>query len=250
LLGWNVTRRRVLYFDGEFSGPTLQKRLLLFEPKTKGYLTVLTPDLWHLRQKMMPNLADEATRTWLDAQIEKGKYDVVILDSLSTLIRGAEENDATAWEPIQHWILQHRGHGRAIIFLHHQGRSRMPRGTSKREDIVETVIGLRKDYDLSTDTDSAFQLSFDKSREFYGKQAQPMLIRLSTQTGHVEWSHELMRDLTRDKVQELWKAGVKQKEIAKEVGLSQPRVSQIIMELRKELGSQEDGNASKKKIRV
>ena len=249
LMGWKVSRRRTLYIDGELSAPSLQKRLRLLGPEADD-LTVLTPDLWHRHHKLMPNLADEATRDWLDQQIEAGGYDVVILDSLSTLIRGIEENDATAWEPIQHWILKHRGHGRSVIFMHHQGKSRKPRGTSKREDIVESVLGLRKDFDLSTDTDSAFVLEFDKAREFYGAAAQPLIIRLSTETGRVEWTCETVRDHTRERIRELWKAGWKQKDIAKEVGLSQPRINQIIAVLRREDHYDDADKRKKEKISV
>lgn len=239
LLGWEVNERRVLYVDGELSGPALQKRLKLMGPGTDN-LTLLTPDLWQVKRKLMPNLADEDARNWLDQQIEGGQQDVVILDSLSTLIRGVEENDAGAWEPIQTWILEHRGHGRSVIFLHHQGRSRQPRGTSKREDIVESVIGLKKRSDLSGDTDTAFELVFDKSRDFFGVAAQPLIIRLSTQSGQVQWTHETVRDHTREHIRKLWEAGVKQTDIAKEVGLTQPRVSQILTELKREGNTQRE----------
>jgi putative DNA primase/helicase len=243
LLGWEVNERRVLYVDGELSAPALQKRLKLMGSGTDN-LTLLTPDLWQVKRKLMPNLADEDTRNWLDQQIEAGQHDVVILDSLSTLIRGVEENDAGAWEPIQIWILEHRGRARSVIFLHHQGRSRQPRGTSKREDIVESVIGLKKRSDLSGDTDTVFELTFDKSRDFFGAAAQPLLIRLSTESGQVQWTHETVRDHMREQIRKLWKASVKQKDIAKEVGVSQPRVSQIVQELRREENARQERKIS------
>jgi putative DNA primase/helicase len=156
---------------------------------------------------------------------------VVILDSISTLVRSGIENEAESWAPIQDWLMQHRWDGRAIILIHHEGKGGKPRGSSKREDVLDTMIRLKKD-DQFTGDESLFQLTFTKARDFCGDDAAPMLIRLATDNGQVTWSHQKARDAQAEKILEMYKTGSKGKEIAKEVDLSRGRVSQIIRQLR------------------
>ena len=50
---------------------------------------------------------------------------------------------------MQAWLLRLRRQGVAVLLVHHAGRSGNPRGTSKREDVLDTVIQLKhpEDYD-------------------------------------------------------------------------------------------------------
>jgi len=53
---------------------------------------------------------------------------------------------------------------------HHEGRNTgYQRGTSKREDALDSMIGLKKRDGLDTEDTSAFELKFTKAREFYGR---------------------------------------------------------------------------------
>jgi putative DNA primase/helicase len=54
---------------------------------------------------------------------------------------------------------------------------------------------------------------------------------LSTQGGVVRWRRESVKDNTRERVAELRKQGWKQTDIAKELGLTKGRISQIVKEL-------------------
>ena len=71
-----------------------------------------------------------------------------------------------SWRAIQDWSLTHRARGRAVIYLHHHGRSGNPRGTSAREIVLDARIKLVRDAELTTETETAFKLEFPKAREF------------------------------------------------------------------------------------
>jgi putative DNA primase/helicase len=145
LLGWKVHKKvRVLYVDGELSGEELQSRLKLFGRQPEN-LSILSRHWLHVHEQELPDLGQEEGRTYLDRQIERSQADVIILDSISTLVRSGIENDAESWAPIGDWQLMHRWAGRSIIYLHDEGRSGNPRGTSKREDPFNTEIRLRED---------------------------------------------------------------------------------------------------------
>ena len=71
-----------------------------------------------------------------------------MLDNLSTLVNGGRENDAESWDEMQGWLLQLRRRG--VTVLSSTTRvGRKARGTSKREDMLDTVINLKRpeDYD-------------------------------------------------------------------------------------------------------
>ena len=73
--------------------------------------------------------------------------DVLLLDNRSTLLGGAGENDADEWYPVQSWLLGLRRRGITVILAEHTGRNGLPRGTSRREDILDAVIVLRRPAD-------------------------------------------------------------------------------------------------------
>ena len=47
------------------------------------------------------------------------------------------------------------------------------RGTSRKEDILNTVISLRKPPDYSPAQGARFEVHYEKARGFYGKDAEP-----------------------------------------------------------------------------
>ena len=153
------------------------------------------------------------------------------MDSLSTLVRSGVENEAESWGPIQDWLLKHRWEGRTIILIHHEGKGGKPRGSSKREDVLDTMIGLRKKDDQCTQDESVFELTFSKARDFFGDDAEPMLIKLKVSNGQVSWAHETVHDARLERIRELRAGGMKQKDIAKELGMTAGRVSQLMKEV-------------------
>lgn len=235
LMNWTVEKvAKVLYVDGELPGKHLQKRLRQLGPETPN-LMLLSPDMFRVRGKMMPDLGGEAGRDFLDAFIERHHIDLVILDSLSTLIRTGFENDADQWAPIQEWALGHRSRGRTIVYLHHEGRSGKARGTSKKEDVLDTMIGLRSRPELVKGNESVFDLTFTKSREFFGDDAKRLVMKLAIgEDGLVRWSSQTAEQDKKERVKELRAQGWKNVDIAKELGLTAGRVSQIMKELKLE----------------
>ena len=229
LLGWScLNSAKVLYVDGELPGQFLQDRLKKFPASPSGMFHLLCRDTYLLNKQAMPDLGEPKGRQELDRVIAECEPSVVIFDSISTLVRTGQENEAESWAPVQDWLLEHRWQGRTIILVHHEGKSGKPRGSSKREDVLDTMIGLKRRAEDSSDKDSVFELTFTKARDFYGADAASMLIKLSITDGGVNWRHELVRDAQRDKVRELKDAGFKQKQIAKELGITPGRVSQIV----------------------
>ncbi|MGY3496615.1 putative DNA primase/helicase [Bradyrhizobium sp. USDA 4502] len=234
-LEWKVNARgRVLYVDGELPASVLQNRLRHFEwDGCEDDLLILTPDIFHQRGRFMPDLGDPEGRDQIDAIVGQQGIDLIILDSLSTLQRsGGEENAAESWINIQNWALKLRSQGRSIIFVHHEGRNNKPRGTSKREDTLDTMIGLSPLPNADSNDCTTIQLEFTKHRGFFGAETAPRVLQLSTETKRAVWSAATGPKSNRDRVFELRDQGMQAADIARELNITRGRVSQILNEPR------------------
>lgn len=147
-LGWAAERPAgVLFIDGEMPAVVLQER---FAAAIRGMgmskggddppLYILTPDL------LEENVPDLSTITG-QHEINKVLTDdieLIIVDNLSTVCSSIEENGGDSWVVVQQWARQQRRAGRSVLFVHHDGKTGQQRGSSRREDILDMVIQLRR----------------------------------------------------------------------------------------------------------
>jgi putative DNA primase/helicase len=170
----DVGCRRVLLLDGEMPAALLQERLQTitgssqFTPPLPEYLRIAAADL---RRDGLPDLADPAAQQFYADIVADA--DLVIVDNLSTLCRNLKENDADSWTPVQNWMLAQRRAKKSVLAFHHDGKSGQQRGTSRKEDVLDTVIGLRKPPDYQADQGARFEIHFEKTRGFFGPEAEP-----------------------------------------------------------------------------
>jgi AAA domain/Helix-turn-helix domain of resolvase len=177
-LKWKADRpHKVLYLDGEMPGSQVQERgqLLLNGESTSGNLIIVTPDL---QPDPMPNLATEQGRARLEPLLPG--VDALAIDHLTALIRcHGEGGEGQLWiDQVQPWLLEKRRAGLAILLDHHSGKGGSQRGTSVREDILDVIIKLEQ---VGEERDGAhFNVVFEKTRGFYGKEAETFEARLQT----------------------------------------------------------------------
>src|SRR5262245_34452334 len=173
-LDWKAPQpRRVLLIDGEMAADALQDRLRKVvnnsqaQPPLPTYLRIAAADI----AGGLPDLSDiEAQKRYDEVVADAG---LVVVDNLSTLCRSLKENEADSWTPVQNWALSLRRKGKSVLLVHHDGKSGGQRGTSRKEDVADTVIGLRKPPDYSPDQGARFEVHFEKTRGFHGDEAKP-----------------------------------------------------------------------------
>ena len=173
----------------------------------------------------LPDLADRTAQQFYDDIVADAHC--VAVDNLSTLCRSLKENDADSWAPVQSWVLSLRRQGKTVILLHHGGKSGTQRGTSKKEDVLNSVIALRRPPDYSADQGARFEIHFEKSRGFHGQEAAPFEARLIEN----QWSIANIR--TGDDqatLQALHKQGLSIRIIAERTGLSKSTVQRRLGE--------------------
>ena len=225
-LKWHAPKpRRVLVIDGEMPAITLQDRLLAISQgstlklPSDDYLRILASDL---ERNGLPDLSSVDGQQRYDAII--GEADLIIVDNISTLCRSGRENDAESWLPVQSWALAQRRANRSVLFVHHGGKGGAQRGTSRKEDVLDSVVSLRRPEDYSPAEGARFEVHFEKSRGFTGTDAEPFEAAL-TISG---WAVRDLNDALEDRVMALKEDGLTQREIATEIGKSLGTVNAIL----------------------
>ena len=230
-LGWKAGKaRKVLYIDGEMPGSALQDRLAAIVAASEvqpapGMLNIVTPDL---QPGAMPDLATREGQDAINGVI--GDVEVVILDNLSCLARGSgRENDAESWLAVAEWALAMRAQGRSVVFIHHSGKSGTQRGTSKREDLLDTVICLKRPCDYNPADGAVFEIHYEKARNLLGTDTDSIEAKLATnECGLQAWTLRKVSATNFDKVVALAKEGLTQPEISMELGINRSNVSRAV----------------------
>jgi putative DNA primase/helicase len=171
----------------------------------------------------LPDLADPGAQQFYRDVVADA--DLVIVDNLSTLCRGLKENDADSWTSVQSWALSLRRTGKSCLFIHHGGKSGKQRGTSRKEDVLDTVIGLRRPPDYLPEQGARFEVHFEKSRGFHGPDAEAFETRLVGD----QWAITAIKaGDDPDTIQALRKQGMSVRDIAERTGVSKSTVQRML----------------------
>jgi ribonuclease D len=166
----------------------------------------------------MPNLSDPSGQESVDLYADNAE--LIIVDNLSTMARSGKENEGESWLPLQEWALRHRAQGRAVLFIHHAGKGGQQRGASRREDVLDTVISLRRPAEYDPVDGAKFELHFKKSRNLTGNEAQPLEVQLHGDGKKITWESKPAEAGIIDRLDALVKDGASRAEIQGELSLS------------------------------
>ena len=232
LLRWQAPRqRRVLYVDGEMPLVSLQERLRAI---SMGLGAVIPNDGFRV-------LAADSTENGLSIGSEEGQraldpllsdVDLVIFDNLSTLCTTGSESASDAWVPMQNWLLKLRRQGIAVLLVHHAGTNGRQRGTSRREDALDTVIGLRRPEDYSAEQGARFEVHFEKLRHRVdGDAAVPFEAKLealsASESDGVRWCDSDLRPPVLKQAAVLFQDGLSVREVAATLRISKTEAGRL-----------------------
>ncbi|MEH2576508.1 AAA family ATPase [Bradyrhizobium sp. AZCC 1708] len=233
-LRWEAQKpRSVLYVDGEMPQQALQERIKALQAGSirgpdAGAFKFLCMDAQELGQTI--NLADAKHQRKLNGFLNDVSF--LVLDNMSTLMNGGPENDAESWDSMQAWLLQLRRKGVTVLIVHHASRGGNARGTSKREDVLDTVIQLKHPSDYSPADGARFEVHLTKARGIFGQDAEPFEAKLVMDPeGKAVWT---CTDLGEDDNEEmeqiltLAKAGNSVREIASQIDKPKTVVHRIL----------------------
>jgi putative DNA primase/helicase len=225
------TPRKVLFVDGEMPLVVMQERLAKIVNSTEAdsikddNLLIITPDMQN------QGISDLST---LEGQrsIEEHLKDVklLILDNHSALCRRGRENESESWIPLQEWFLTLRRRGISVLLIHHSNKAGGQRGTSRKEDLLDTVITLRKPESYDPKEGARFEVHYEKARGFHGEEAAPFEAALKEDNGKFIWTVQSIENIQLDQILSLHKEGLTQREIAEELGLGLGTVNRKLKE--------------------
>ena len=162
-------------------------------------------------------------------------FSLIVLDNLSTLCRGGVENEAESWSVVQDWMLSLRRRGISVLFVHHAGKGGTQRGTSRREDVMDSILRLQHPNDYAAADGARFEVHYEKARGVAPGEAVTFEARLETVDGATVWSLKDLDDRTTEQVAELHnEGGLSQRELAKELGISKSAANRHMKKAREQ----------------
>jgi hypothetical protein len=175
---WTAPRPgRVVYVDGELPAGVIRDRMTTAKRGRSGggladdAIRIIAADM---QPDGLRSLDSAEGQRDLDPYLDGA--DLVIFDNLSALTR-CRENEADDWGPFQGYLLSLRRRGHSALLVHHAGKGGQQRGTSRREDVLDSVIALRKPEGHDPRHGAAFEVHFEKARGFWGDDAAPFGLR-------------------------------------------------------------------------
>lgn len=234
-LRWSAEKPAgVLFIDGEMPASVLQERISYIiagmDTNKEAPFFIITPDL---QKHIMPDLSTLDGQQQIEPLITDD-IKLIVVDNISTLCRTGPENKGDAWVPVQEWALRMRAKGKTVLLVHHDGKSGQQRGTSRKEDVLDTVIQLKHPANYTPDSGAIFEVHFRKSRGFFGKDVKPFEARLETSREGNVWVTQSLENSQKDQVKRLLADGYQQKDIADELGISRGYVSKLVKQIKAE----------------
>jgi hypothetical protein len=223
-LGWRGRGRcRVVYLDGEMAALDIQKRLALFGP-TPDNLEFLVADLE--RSSGIPDLGTTRGQSQL-LDLCNVLPDLLVIDNLASLC-GFKTRDPDPWRKLERFLLLLRRKKTAVLIVHHANKQGLQRGTSRREDLVDLVMAIRRPSDYKPSEGARFELHFEKTRQLHGTAIDPIEARLAIGydgRGHWSWTKTEAHEL--DRVATLLRQGLNPNQIARELGISKSKAYRL-----------------------
>ncbi|MDR4470665.1 MAG: AAA family ATPase [Nitrospira sp.] len=225
----------VLYVDGEMQLDELRTRAtaLMSQPPIAS-LEFLTSQLVYQRcggKDLI--LTDKSMRQEVDKILDaRPDIRVLILDNISCLFSGIDECSKEDWEPVNTWLIRLRHRGLATVLVHHAGKDGKQRGTSGREDSLDTVIRLSKPAGADDQEGCHFELAFTKSRSVTGDDVAALDVRLQTVNDALQWVYQPIEVSKLDQARCLVLEGVSgPSDLAEELGVSKGYASKLLKKL-------------------
>lgn len=174
-----------LYVDGEMLPQKMKERVLSLQSNYSGKQKnwyILSSGINLQNNGLAINIAKPYWQDFIYNEVTSKDIKLIFLDNISALTPGIEENESTSWDVIAAWINKLKQTGCAVVLVHHAGKGGQQRGTSAREDALDTVIFLKKTTDDATvgvDVD----IIFEKSRHIAGAAVTSVNAKLITEPG-------------------------------------------------------------------
>lgn len=222
--------RKVLFVDGEMPAVSLQERYAGIVAGMDGEianvenLRIITPDLQDFG---IPDLSTPEGQKLIEDNLDG--VELLILDNLSSLCRTGRENESESWIPMQGWFLSLRKRGISVVIIHHAGKGGNQRGNSKKEDLLDTVVSLKRPDGYHPSEGAKFEIHYEKSRGFFGDEAKPFEASIRQDGQKIIWLVKEVKKTLQEQARELQDSGLSQRDIAKTLGTNLTKIHRTLL---------------------
>lgn len=144
--------RRVLFVDGEMTAYRVKQRLQTLAEGIEGLDREAAGGnlMWLARKDqqpgtVFPDIATEEGRKALLKQADAHRPALVVLDNFQSLASVEDENVTTAFNEVEHLMMELQRRGTATLLVHHAAKhGGTYRGTSKIGGVFDSVVGLKR----------------------------------------------------------------------------------------------------------
>lgn len=228
ILRWRAQKSaRVLYVDGEMPRTMILERLAALAAGAD-----LLPAGDNLR--LLAAEGDAGSR--IDLATADGRariadtcegVDLLVLDSLSVLLRNRSIEAGRAWTDVEDWLLGLRRRGLAVLIVRNGNMKRDGSDSSRHADVVDTAIALRRPEDYEPFEGARFELRFTKGRALLGTAAQPFEAALYRKDDLLRWFVSSREDALLTRAAGLFFEGFTVREVARRLGISKSRAHEL-----------------------
>jgi KaiC/GvpD/RAD55 family RecA-like ATPase len=226
---WSINQPvNCLYCDGEMMPQDMVARVRGLSHNTgKEAKTLYILSSGQLQYEGIPsvNISREKHQKEIYEMIIENEIGAVFLDNISALTPGIDENVSTEWDNIAQWANIIKRTGCAVIFIHHAGKAGTQRGTSGREDMLDTVIKLKP---VSADAADGLNVNvvFEKSRHIAGEKAMSSGFTLIGEPGKesLTWGFTGPGNVKREKIIEMLVEGKTYSDIVETLNVSKKTI--------------------------
>lgn len=226
-----------LYIDGEMHPSRIKERIKLLTsglPDEKASLFIMSVPLMYYEGKQPFSLAKDEYWDSIIRYLNINKHvRLLIIDNISCLTHGIDENEKRAWDPISKRLLELRSLGVAVILVHHTGKGGDQRGSSAHEDNLDVSISLRKPSDYNPTQGAKFNVEFTKARNILGDSVESFSFQIvadDSLSGELRWETGNCvkpRGNLEMNIVRMLDQGKLNKEIAEQVECTPSNVSQV-----------------------
>ena len=121
---------------------------------------------------------------------------------------------------LSNWLMTLRRRGIAVLLVHHAGKNGEQRGNSKKEDLLDIVIQLKRAGDYDPRTGAAFTWAVTKGRHLHGDDAAELDLVLTIDNGMARWSFKEAEVSSAERILALADEGMTAPMIAEELGIN------------------------------
>lgn len=222
-LNWEAGKSaNILFIDGEMPLVSIRDRLLaIANGRSNNKFKIVSHDTL-LADQVMPDLSTLEGQEALEALVDWA--DFIVLDNLATLCRSGRENTTESWRITQDWLLRLRAKGKTILMVDHAGKNGTNRGSSAKQDVLDTVLCLKHPSDYEYEQGARFIVEVEKNRN--GEKIEDIEVHLV----NGEWNISSAKQSRNERIIECFKNDMKQRDISDELRCSVGLVNKVIKE--------------------